>query len=48
MSTTCNRLDLQTLGSQPIMPKTLPGHWSRARLPISVYVLTKFLQVFDI
>ena len=21
----CNRLDLQTLGSQPIMPKNLPG-----------------------
>jgi hypothetical protein len=25
---TCNRLDLQTLGSQPIMPKNLPDHWS--------------------
>ena len=24
----CNRLDLQTLGSQPIMPKNLPDHWS--------------------
>jgi hypothetical protein len=25
---TCDRLDLQTLGSQPIsMPKTLPTHW---------------------
>ena len=24
---TCNRLDLQTLGSQPIMPKNLPGHY---------------------
>ena len=25
---TCNRLDLQTLGSQPIiMPKNLPDHW---------------------
>jgi hypothetical protein len=23
---TCNRLDLQTLGSQPIMPKNLPEH----------------------
>ena len=23
---TCNRLDLQTLGSQPIMPKNLPDH----------------------
>ena len=25
---TCNRLDLQTLGTQPIMPKNLPDHWS--------------------
>ena len=26
---TCNRLDLQTLGSRPvIMPKNLPNHWS--------------------
>ena len=25
---TYNRLDLQTLGSQPVMPKNLPGHWS--------------------
>jgi hypothetical protein len=25
---TCNRLDLQTLGSQPIKPKNLPDHWS--------------------
>ena len=24
MSSTCNQLDLQTLGSQPIMPKNLP------------------------
>ena len=23
----CNRLDLETLGSQPGMPKKLPGHW---------------------
>ena len=23
---TCNQLDLQTLGSQPIMPKNLPNH----------------------
>ena len=22
----CNRLDLQTLGSQPVMPKNLPDH----------------------
>ena len=24
---TCNRLDLQTLESQPVMPKNLPDHW---------------------
>ena len=24
---TCNRLDLQTLGSQQVMPKSLPEHW---------------------
>ena len=24
---TCNRLDLQILGSQPIMPKNLSNHW---------------------
>jgi hypothetical protein len=24
---TCNRSDLQTLGSRPIMPKNLPDHW---------------------
>ena len=24
---TYNRLDLQTLGSQPVMPKNLPDHW---------------------
>ena len=24
---TCNRLDLQTLESQPITPKILPNHW---------------------
>ena len=26
---TCNRLDLQTLESQPVMPKNLPDHWSK-------------------
>ena len=29
---TCNRLDLQTLGSQPIMPKNLPHHWIHRRM----------------
>ena len=28
---TWNRLDLQTLGSQLVMPKNLPGHYSRHR-----------------
>jgi hypothetical protein len=32
---TCSRLDLQTLGSQPIMPKNLPDHWTR-KLPKSL------------
>ena len=31
---TCNRLDLQTLGSQPVMPKNLPDHCSRRVTPI--------------
>ena len=26
---TCDQLDLQTLGSQPIMSKNLPDHWLR-------------------
>ena len=26
---TCNRLDLQTLGSQPFMLKNLPNHWCK-------------------
>ena len=29
MMWTCNRLDLQTLGSQPVMLKNLPDHWAR-------------------
>ena len=24
---TCNRVDLQTLGSLPVMPKNVPDHW---------------------
>ena len=28
---TCNWLDLQILGSQPVMPKNLPDHWLRPR-----------------
>ena len=33
---TSNRLDLQTLGSQPIMPNNLPDHWLVAQaLPLA-------------
>ena len=28
---TCNQLDLETLGSQPVMPKNLPGHCKELR-----------------
>ena len=31
---TCNRLDLETLGSQPIMPINLPKHWYMATLMV--------------
>ena len=30
---TCNRLDLITLGSQPVMPKNLPDHWTKYHKP---------------
>ena len=33
---TCNRLDLQTLGSQPVMPKNLPDHWVGDGTPCTV------------
>ena len=29
---TCYQLDLQTLGSQPVMPNNLPDHWFRAMI----------------
>ena len=44
---TCNRLDLQTLGSQPNMPKNLPDHWfkycnGKNRLPnLDTYMIGK-------
>jgi hypothetical protein len=40
---TCNRLDLQTLGSQPIMPKILPDHWSSPSFtdPVSMSLIAK-------
>ena len=32
---TCNHLDLQTLGSQASMPKNLPDHWPIALINYS-------------
>ena len=34
---TCNRLDLPTLGSQPVMSKNLPAHWLGATFKIEVF-----------
>jgi hypothetical protein len=31
-TTTCDRLDLETLGSRLIMPKNLLEHWNRLRV----------------
>ena len=47
---TCNRLDLQTLGSQPIMPKNLPDHGVRPslvllRLLTSLHFALEFLAL---
>ena len=33
---TCNQLDLQTLGFQPVMPKNLPDHWVGDDTPCTV------------
>ena len=33
---TCNRLDLQTLESPPVMPKSLPDHWFRRLMTSSL------------
>ena len=35
---TCSRLDVQTLGSQPITPKNIPDHWSWREVQILVYI----------
>ena len=35
---TCNRLDLQTLGSQPIMPKNLPNHFKLSQEDYKLYL----------
>ena len=45
---TCNRLDLQTLGSQPIMPKNLPDHWSRRSCVIENIDITWRSRVIEI
>ena len=37
---TCNRLDLQTLGFQPVMPKNLPEHWCICRKNIIILKIT--------
>ena len=40
--TTCNRLDLETLGFWLIMPKILPGHWSTAEKSATCSPFCKF------
>jgi hypothetical protein len=34
---TCNRLDLQTLGSQPMMPKNLPDHCFSISMAVAIW-----------
>ena len=44
---TCNRLDLQTLGSQLVMPKNLPDHCPKRELVGSVHsMLSKSLSYY--
>ena len=39
---THNRLDFQTQGSQPVMPKNLPNHWT----PLKIYACpTRFWNI---
>ena len=43
---TCNRLDLQTLGSQPVMPKNLPiAAFNYQQLYINYHLMTLGVQV---
>ena len=42
---TCNRLDLQTLGSQPIMPKNLPDHCSEVPKLLTNSIYQDLLQL---
>ena len=39
---TCNRLDLQTPGSQPIMPNNLPDHYC-----FFLWLVRKYLEMID-
>ena len=42
---TCNRLDLQTLGSQlVIMPRNFPDHWCPGPMLLKVSTYTQFLS----
>jgi hypothetical protein len=45
---TCNKLDLQTLGSQPIMPQNLPEHCFKIKVEAQTLyeVKVKILVVF--
>ena len=38
MITTCNRLDLETLGIWLIMPKNIPGHWPNVCWVCCIYI----------
>jgi hypothetical protein len=44
---TCNWLDLQTPGSQPIMPKNLPKHRLRSRVSVVVIARRAFNRELD-
>ena len=42
---TCNQFDLQTLGSQLVMPKNLLDHWTAGKLPISVEEYIEYTSI---
>ena len=44
---TCNWLDLQTLGSQPVMPKNLPDHYtSLSQVPSTLPKMKTYIIKF--
>ena len=43
---TCNRLDLQTLGSQLVMPKNLPDHCTTLEGPMEYVIQLNFIKSF--